>query len=152
MSVWLKDLLATQGLKCFAKTSGSKGLQIYVPLNTPVSCENTKSFAHAAARALEREHPKLITSNMKKSSRGGKVFIDWSQKDEHKTTVNVYSLRAKEYPTVSTPVSWKEVETALKKKNPKVLIFEAEDVLKRVKKFGDLFRPVLDVKQKLKTL
>jgi bifunctional non-homologous end joining protein LigD len=150
VGLWLKDLLAAQGLESFAKTSGSKGLQIFVPLNTAVTYEKTKSFAHAAAQALEREHPKVVTSNMKKDLRGGKIFIDWSQNDEHKTTVTVYSLRAKEHPTVSTPVSWDEVEATLKKRNKKLLTFETKDVLKRIEKSGDLFEPVLKLKQKLK--
>lgn len=150
VGLWLKDLLAAQGLESFAKTSGSKGLQIYAPLNTPVTYEKTKAFALAAAQALEREHPKIVVSKMQKDLRGGKIFIDWSQNDEHKTTVTAYSLRAKEHPTVSTPVSWDEVETTLKKKRAKLLTFETKDVLKRVEKMGDLFAPVLKLKQKLK--
>jgi bifunctional non-homologous end joining protein LigD len=150
VGLWLRDLLAAQGLESFAKTSGSKGLQIYVPLNTPVTYEKTKAFAQAAAQALEREHPKIVVAKMQKALRSGKIFIDWSQNDEHKTTVTVYSLRAKEHPTVSTPVTWDEVETALKKKNKQLLTFETKDVLKRVEKSGDLFAAVLKLKQKLK--
>ena len=92
------------GLESFAKTSGSKGLQIYVPLNTPVTYDQTKPFAHELARVLERQHPELVVSDMKKVLRTGKIFVDWSQNDDHKTTIYVYSLRAKDRPTVSTPV------------------------------------------------
>ena len=146
---WLRDIFDRFDLKAFPKTSGSKGLQIYVPLNTPVSYEQTKSFSRALARLLEQEHPDLVVSDMKKSLRTGKVFVDWSQNDEHKTTVNVYSLRAKERPTVSTPVAWEEVEKCLKKKDPKLLVFESSQVLARVEKMGDLFLPVLNLKQRL---
>jgi len=139
-------------LKSFAKTSGSKGLQLYVPLNTPVTYEKTKAFARALAELLETQSPQRVVSKMQKSLRQGKVFVDWSQNDDHKTTVNVYSLRAKEHPTVSTPVSWDEVETALKKKNTSLLLFEADAVLKRVQTLGDLFAPVLLLKQKLPSL
>ena len=86
---------------------------------------------------------------MSQALRKGKVFVDWSQNDEHKTTICVYSLRAKEQPTVSTPVSWKEVENAFKKKNAKLLTFTSDQVLKRVEKFGDLFDPVSELKQRL---
>jgi bifunctional non-homologous end joining protein LigD len=109
-------------------------------------------FAHAMAELLERQSPDLVVSKMQKNLREGKVFVDWSQNDEHKTTVSVYSLRAKEHPTVSTPLAWREVEAALKKNNAKSIVFEAEDVLKRVKKLGDLFAPVLDLQQKLPPL
>ncbi len=102
-----------------------------------------------AARILERRHPELVVSDMKKSLRTGKVFVDWSQNDDHKTTVCVYSLRAKDRPTVSTPVTWKEVEQCLRKRDPAALVFEAEQVLARVEKLGDLFAPVLKKKQKL---
>jgi bifunctional non-homologous end joining protein LigD len=149
VGLWLKALFAQLKLECFPKTSGSKGLQVFVPLNTPATYEKTKTFAHAVAQSLEREFPKLIVSNMQKSQRGGKVLVDWSQNDPHKTTVSVYSLRAKDHPTVSTPVMWDEVAACLKKKNAKLLTFEGADVLKRVAKHGDLFAPVLKLKQKL---
>jgi bifunctional non-homologous end joining protein LigD len=149
VGLWLKDLFAKLKLESFAKTSGSKGLQVFVPLNTRVTYEQTKAFAHAVAESLEREFPKIVVSKMQKNLRSGKVLVDWSQNDPHKTTVCVYSLRAKEHPTVSTPVTWDEVATALKKKNAKLLTFEVGDVLKRVKKNGDLFAPVLKLKQKL---
>lgn len=145
----LKYLFDQLKLKIFAKTSGSKGLQIYVPLNTPVTYEKTKAFAHAVAELLERQSPDRVVSKMQKNLRNGKVLVDWSQNDSHKTTVSVYSLRAKDHPTVSTPVTWDEVETAWKKKQAKLLLFEAGDVLKRVAKLGDIFAPVLTLKQKL---
>ena len=149
VGLWLRDIFAHWGIESFPKTSGSKGLQIYVPLNTPTSYEETKEFAHAIARLLEQEHRGMIVSDMKKELRAGKVFVDWSQNDEHKTTVSVYSLRARELPTVSTPVTWEEVERALKKKDATMLVFEAAQVLDRVKKMGDLHEPVLRLKQKL---
>jgi bifunctional non-homologous end joining protein LigD len=152
IALQLKTILDALELKCFAKTSGSKGLQIYVPLNTPVTYEKTKPFAHALAELLQKQTPDLIVSNMRKDLRAGKVFVDWSQNDPHKTTVNVYSLRATEHPTVSTPVTWDEIEAAVKKKKAAPLRFEAEEVLKRVLEHGDLFAPVLSVKQKLPPL
>lgn len=148
----LQKLFAALGLECFAKTSGSKGMQVYVPLNTTVTYERTKAFAHALAERLERESPKEVVARMQKSLRRGKVFIDWSQNDDHKTTINVYSLRAKPRPTVSTPVTWKEVSAAAKHKDASRLVFETEEVLRRVAKHGDLFAPVLSLKQKLPPL
>jgi bifunctional non-homologous end joining protein LigD len=127
-------------------------MQIYVPLNSKTSYEQTKSLAHAVARLLEHEHPELVVSDMKKAVRANKVFVDWSQNDEHKTTISVYSLRARERPTVSTPITWDEVEQALKKKDAERLVFEAADVLARVEKMGDLFEPLLRLKQKLPQL
>jgi bifunctional non-homologous end joining protein LigD len=152
VGIWLREIFEHFGLQSFPKTSGSKGLQIYVPLHTPTSYDATKPFAHALARLLEQEHPELVVSDMKKELRNGKVLVDWSQNDEHKTTVSVYSLRAREHPTVSTPIEWEEVERALKKKDASVLVFEAGQVLERVQKRGDLFEPVLKLKQKLPEL
>jgi bifunctional non-homologous end joining protein LigD len=149
VGIWLRDIFEHWGLESFPKTSGSKGLQIYIPLNTPTSYDITKPFAHGLARLLEHEHPELVVSEMKKEVRGGKVFVDWSQNDEHKTTVSVYSLRAREHPTVSTPVTWDEIARALKKKDASLLVFEAPDVIKRFEKMGDLHKPVLELKQKL---
>jgi bifunctional non-homologous end joining protein LigD len=149
VGIWLREMFDHWGLESFPKTSGSKGLQIYVPLNTPTSYDVTKPFAHGIARLLEHEHPELIVSEMKKEIRGGKVFVDWSQNDEHKTTVSVYSLRAREHPTVSTPVTWEEVERAFKKKDASLLVFEAPKVIERFEKMGDLHAPVLELKQKL---
>jgi bifunctional non-homologous end joining protein LigD len=149
VGLWLKKMFDAMGLESFPKTSGSKGLQIYVPLNTPVTYDKTKAFAHRVAEMLERQSPDQVVSKMQKSLRTGKVFVDWSQNDDHKTTITVYSLRAKDHPTVSMPVTWDEVKSALRKKNPKALVFEAEDAIKRVQKKGDLFAPVLKLKQKL---
>lgn len=152
VGLWVRAIFDHFGLQSFPKTSGSKGLQIYVPLNTPTSYDQTKSLAHALARLLEQEHPDLVVSDMKKAVRTNKVFVDWSQNDQHKTTIAVYSMRARENPTVSTPVTWDEVENALKKKDPQRLVFETKDVLARAEKMGDLFAPVLSLKQKLPQL
>jgi bifunctional non-homologous end joining protein LigD len=152
VGIWLRDIFAHFGLQSFPKTSGSKGLQVYVPLNSPTSYDITKPFAHALARLLENEHRDLVVSDMKKELRVGKVFVDWSQNDDHKTTVSVYSLRAREHPTVSTPVKWEEVEHAFKKKDAELLVFEAGQVLDRVQKMADLFEPVRTLKQKLPKL
>lgn len=152
VGLWVREIFAHFGLKSFAKTSGSKGLQVYVPLNTPTSYDETKPFAHAIARLLEDEHRDLVVSDMKKALRTNKVLVDWSQNDEHKTTIAVYSLRAREHPTVSTPVAWEEVEQALKKNDAQKLVFEAQDVLARVEKMGDLFEPVVKLKQNLPQL
>ena len=152
VAFWLREIFEKLGLQSFPKTSGSKGLQLYVPLNTPTTFDKTKLFAHALAQLLEQEHPKDVVSDMKKSLRTGKVFVDWSQNDEHKTTVAVYSLRARERPTASTPVSWDEVERALKKKDAGLLVFEAKQVIARFEKMGDLFEPLLELKQKLPDL
>jgi bifunctional non-homologous end joining protein LigD len=149
VGLWLRDLLGKLGLKSFAKTSGSKGLQIYVPLNTSVNYEQTKKLSHALAEHLEQKHGNLVTSNMSRALRKGKVFVDWSQNDEHKTTVCVYSLRAKEEPTASTPVTWEEVANCLKKEKADLLKFRSDQVLARVEKLGDLFEPVEKLKQKL---
>jgi bifunctional non-homologous end joining protein LigD len=152
VGIWLRDIFEHFGLQSFPKTSGSKGLQVYVPLNSPTSYDVTKPFAHALARLLENEHRGFVVSDMKKELRVGKVFVDWSQNDEHKTTISVYSLRAREHPTVSTPVKWEEVEQALKKKDATLLVFEAGQVLDRVQKMGDLFAPLEKLKQKLPKL
>ena len=152
VAFWLRDIFEHLGLRSFPKTSGSKGLQIYVPMNTPNTYGATKRFAHALARLLEDEHSELVLSDMNKQRRAKKVFVDWSQNDQHKTTVAVYSLRARPHPTVSTPVTWEEVGQALKKRDPSLLSFEAPQVLERVAARGDLFAPVLTLKQKLPQL
>jgi bifunctional non-homologous end joining protein LigD len=152
VGLWIREIFTRLRVQCFPKTSGSKGLQLYVPLNTAATYEQSKPFAHEMARLLERQHPELVVSDMKKVLRTGKVLVDWSQNDDHKTTICVYSLRARERPTVSTPVKWEEVEKCLKKGDPKLLVFEADQVLERVQKYGDLFQPVLNLKQKLPSL
>ena len=152
VGMWLREIFERFSLQSFPKTSGSKGLQIYVPLNTATSYDVTKPFAHALARLLETDHRDLVVSDMKKELRVGKVLVDWSQNDDHKTTIAIYSLRARERQTVSTPVTWEEVERCLKKKDASLLVFEAAQTLQRVEKLGDLFAPVLKLKQKLPKL
>jgi bifunctional non-homologous end joining protein LigD len=149
VGLWVRSIFEHFGMHAFPKTSGSKGLQIYIPLNTPTSYDETKPFAHELARMLERAHPELVVSDMKKALRVGKVLVDWSQNDDHKTTICVYSLRAKERPTVSTPVTWEEVESCLRKGDPNLLVFESQQVIERVARLGDLYEPVLKLKQKL---
>src|SRR5499427_8176180 len=149
VGLWVRDIFAGFGMEAFAKTSGSKGLQVYVPLNTPVAYDQTKPFARAIARLLESKYPDRVVSDMKKSLRANKVFVDWSQNDDHKTTICVYSLRAKERPTVSTPVTWEEVQRTAQKEDPDLLVFESSKTLKRAEEMGDLYEPVLKLKQKL---
>jgi bifunctional non-homologous end joining protein LigD len=149
VALTLKGALEKAGLQSFPKTSGSKGLQVYVPLNTKTNYDETKRFAHELAEQLARTSPGKVVSKMEKRLRQGKVFIDWSQNDRHKTTVCVYSLRAKDRPSVSAPVTWDEVASLVKKQEPDSFHFESRDVLERVEKHGDLFEPVLKVKQKL---
>ncbi|HEU4905649.1 MAG TPA: non-homologous end-joining DNA ligase [Solirubrobacterales bacterium] len=146
----LRELLGRLGLECFAKTSGSKGMQLYVPLNTPTSYEQTRPFAQAIARLVAKESPDEVLAKMgKKTDRSGKVLIDWYQNNERKTTISVYSLRARERPTASTPVTWDEVEHAAEQEDPDSLVFEAGQVIKRLEEHGDLFAPVLELKQEL---
>lgn len=149
VGIWVKRIFDNLGLESFAKTSGSKGLQVYVPLNTAIAYERTKPFAKEIARLLERAYPDKVVSEMKKTLRANKVLVDWSQNDQYKTTVCVYSLRAKEQPTASTPVTWREVEQCLQKEDPDLLRFTSDEVLERVDKHGDLFAPTLKLKQKL---
>jgi bifunctional non-homologous end joining protein LigD len=150
VALLLREALQALGLESFPKTSGSKGIQVYVPLNVDdVDYDHgTKLISNALARHLEGAHPKLIVSSQKKELRKNKVLIDWSQNDEHKTTVGVYSLRARERPTVSTPLLWDEVEAG----DPDALVFEADDVLARVDEHGDLFAPVEELDQRLPEL
>jgi bifunctional non-homologous end joining protein LigD len=148
----LRDMFGHFGVECFPKTSGSKGLQVYIPLNAKVSYETTKPFAKAIAQLLEKQTPDEVVSKMKKVEREGKVFVDWSQNHQRKTTIAVYSLRARDRPTVSTPVTWDEVEHAIEKDDASLLVFEAGDVLKRIERDGDLFAPVLELQQELPEL
>ncbi len=145
----LRELFSAFDMECLPKVSGGKGLQVYVPLNTKVTYEQTSPFAKAVAQLLESQTPKQVVSKMAKASRRGKVFVDWSQNHQKKTTIAVYSLRAREYPTASMPLRWKEVERAARRKKADDLRFEIPDAIKRVDKDGDLFQPVLSVKQKL---
>jgi bifunctional non-homologous end joining protein LigD len=148
----LRELLDRLDLRAWIKTSGSKGLQMYVPLNTPCTYDDTKTFALALGQILENEDPKLVTTNMNPSVRPNRVFVDWSQNVAAKTTVAVYSLRARERPTVSTPLTWDEVESAVADAAPDRLRFEAGQVLERVAANGDLFAPLLEVEQEVPRL
>jgi bifunctional non-homologous end joining protein LigD len=145
----LRELAGELGLELYPKTSGSKGLQLYMPLNTAVTYEQTKPFARAVAQLMEERHPDLVLSNMRKDLRPGKVLMDWSQNDDMKTTINVYSLRARPRPTVSTPLTWDEVHAAVEAGSADDLVFELDDVLARVRDQGDLFAEVLTVSQQL---
>jgi bifunctional non-homologous end joining protein LigD len=142
-------LFSQLGLESFAKTSGSKGLQVYVPLGGQVTYADTKPFARRIAEVLEQRMPELVVSRMTKRLRPGRVLVDWSQNDEHKTTVTVYSVRARERPTVSTPVSWEEVTRCHDAGDPDLLTFETDAVLARVDEQGDLFAPVVSLRQEL---
>jgi len=153
VALLLQELFEELGLRAFAKSSGSKGLQVYVPLNTAnVTYARTKPFAHAVARLQESRRPELVVSRMAKAGRRARVLIDWSQNDEHKTTVAVYSLRARETPAVSAPLTWEEVRGCASSGDPEALRFDAADVLARVRARGDLFSPVLSLRQQLPEL
>jgi bifunctional non-homologous end joining protein LigD len=145
----LREALERLSLDGWVKTSGKKGLQLYVPLNTPTSFEATREMSLAVAQVLERVHPDEVLTEMTKALRPGKVFIDWSQNARHKTTIGVYSLRAFERPTCSTPVTWDELQTALDGGDPEALRFDINAVIARVEEHGDLFAPVLTVQQEL---
>jgi bifunctional non-homologous end joining protein LigD len=152
VALLIRELLTQLDLDVWAKTSGGKGLQVYAPLNVDVTYDDTKPFAHAVAALLEDRHPDLVTSRMAKRLRGGRVFVDWSQNDRHKTTVSVYSLRAQPQPTVSTPITWEEVAACAEHGDPALLRFTAPTVLERVREHGDLFAPVLTCRQELPAL
>lgn len=141
--------LQAAGLHSCAKTSGSKGLQVYVPLNSGASFAETKAVSRRVAERLESLHPDRIVSKMSKKLRPGKVFIDWSQNDTAKTTVAVYSLRATERPCVSTPMSWSEIERGLRGKKLESFVFSPEHVVGRLKEIGDLFSEMLTLRQVL---
>lgn len=149
IALLMRERLAAAGLECWAKTSGGKGLHLYVPLNTPVAFAATKAFARAVAEALARELPDRVTSVMAKADRPGKIFIDWSQNDRAKTTASAYTLRARAQPTVSTPVAWDEIVAARRRWRDGRLSFVASEVLARVERDGDLFADVLVRRQKL---
>jgi bifunctional non-homologous end joining protein LigD len=145
----LRGMFAALGLDSVVKTSGSKGMQMYVPLNTDVTYARTKPFARQVAELLEQRLPQLVVSRMTKRLRAGKVFVDWSQNDDHKTTVNVYSVRARERPTVSTPVGWAQVQACHDAGDPEILTFDTDAVLHRVARDGDLFAMLLSTTQEL---
>jgi bifunctional non-homologous end joining protein LigD len=150
VALQLQGMFEHLGLESYAKTSGSKGLQVYVPLNSAAATyERTKPFAKAVAELLEGAEPELVVSRMTKARRTGKVLIDWSQNDARKTTVCVYSLRATERPTASTPLAWDEVRAGRDSADPASLAFEACQVLEHVAERGDLFAPVLSLVQEL---
>ncbi len=149
----LREMFGHFGVECFAKTSGSKGMQVYVPLNNrKMTYDLTKPFAKAIAQLLEKQTPDKVVSKMKKVERADKVFVDWSQNHQSKTTIAVYSLRAREHPTVSTPLRWEEVEQGADSGDGSHLVFEAGDVLERIEDQGDLFAPVLELEQDLPEL
>lgn len=148
VALWLREALADLGLETVVKTSGSKGLQLYVPLNSPATYDQTKAFARALAQVGERRFPKLVTSNMARELRHGRIFIDWSQNDDHKTTVSVYSLRARPRPTVSAPLHWHEVEEA-ERAGVALSMPDAAAALDRVATDGDLFAPLREKVQRL---
>jgi bifunctional non-homologous end joining protein LigD len=153
VALWIKEIFDSFGLDTFVKTSGSKGLQVYAPLNTPVGYEQTKPFARAVAELLQKRHPRQVVARMAKELRPGRVLVDWSQNDEHKTTVCVYSLRAREHPTISTPLTWEEVERALRaRRGEPGLSAEPGELLERVARDGDLFAPLLTLAQELPEL
>ncbi|MCW2928047.1 MAG: primase-like protein [Thermoleophilia bacterium] len=153
VALHLRHVFSDLGLEAYPKTSGSKGIQVYVPLNDPkVTYEQTKPFAKAMAELLTRQYPDLVVAKMLKALRGGKVLVDWSQNDDHKTTVCAYSLRAKSQPTVSTPITWDEVEEAHDRGDQTALRFTYADVIERVHEHGDLFAPVLTKRQVMPTL
>jgi bifunctional non-homologous end joining protein LigD len=145
----LRDVLAGIGLRGVVKTSGSKGLQVYVPLNTDVTYDVTKPLARHIAELLERERPQRVTSRMGRHLRSGRVLVDWGQNTEHKSMVCAYSVRARERPTVSTPVTWEEVDAAVATRDPTELVFELDEVVRRLDRHGDLFADVLTVEQRL---
>jgi bifunctional non-homologous end joining protein LigD len=149
VAIWIHGMLEQLGLSSYPKTSGSKGIQVYVPLNAKIGYEQTKPFAKAVAETLEAKFGDRVISHMSKARRAGRVLVDWSQNDRHKTTVCVYSLRARERPTVSTPLEWDEIEAACEASDPDRLVFDHADVLRRVAERGDLFAPLLTEKQKL---
>jgi bifunctional non-homologous end joining protein LigD len=147
IALWIREVLDGIGLRCVAKTSGSKGLQLYLPVNRPgLTHDHASAFARTVAQAMERHHGDRVTSVMRKDLRKGKVFIDWSQNSRHKTTVAPYSLRARPRPTVSTPVTWEEVEAAA---GGAPMAFEAADVVARVDKDGDHFAAAATLEQTL---
>jgi bifunctional non-homologous end joining protein LigD len=152
VGLWIKHVLEDLGLKCLVKTSGSKGLQLYLPLNTPATHDEAATFSRTIAQLLEQSDPSKVVSVQRKDLRAGKVLVDWSQNSRHKTTVCVYSLRARERPTVSTPLAWDEVEAAVADDDASSIIFEAGDVLDRIDRVGDLFEPVLTLRQELPRL
>jgi bifunctional non-homologous end joining protein LigD len=150
LALVLRELFDGVGLQAFPKTSGSKGLQLVVPLNDPgVTYDDTRRFSRAVAQAMEKQYPDRVIATMTKRDRVGKVFVDWSQNHPVKTTICVYSLRARPHPTVSTPVTWEEVEGAAEDGDAAALVFEAAEVLDRIERLGDVHAPVATLRQTL---
>ncbi|HTZ64139.1 MAG TPA: non-homologous end-joining DNA ligase [Solirubrobacteraceae bacterium] len=152
VALQIKELFDTFGLVTVVKTSGAKGLHVHVPLNTHVTYAQTKPLALAVAGLMAREHPKLVVSDMRKRLRDGRVLIDWSQNDAHKTTVSVYSLRARKQPTISTPLSWEEVGRAARRRREQSLSAQPHELLARIERDGDLYAPMLTLAQNLPEL
>ncbi|HEY3524339.1 MAG TPA: hypothetical protein VGK63_11620, partial [Candidatus Limnocylindrales bacterium] len=144
VALLLRDRLAAAGLPAYAKTSGSLGLHVYVPLAPGHSFEETKAFARSLAAELSASHPELVTDVIDRSRRSGLVYLDWIQNDASRSTVAPYSIRATPWPLVSTPVTWAELEDALASSLPQSLVFTPADVLARVDRLGDLFAPLAD--------
>lgn len=149
VAILTRDLLASDGLTPYPKTSGRKGIQLYVPLRPTPSWESVHAYAREVARRLERDRPDLVVSRMAKDARRGKVLVDWSQNHQAKTTVAPYSLRAAGEPSVSTPLTWDEVQTCRSRGQPDLIRFRAGDVLDRVQRYGDLFSEVLAARRTL---
>ncbi|HUI48047.1 MAG TPA: non-homologous end-joining DNA ligase [Acidimicrobiia bacterium] len=149
----LRDTLAQLDLRCVVKTSGGKGLHLSVPvLGSGATDDDTKRFALALGQLLEARDPDRVLVDMTRAKRPGKVFVDWSQNDRHKTTVCVYSLRLRDHPTVSTPLAWSEVESALDRGDEEALTFDAASLLARIEERGDLYLDSLTVHQALPAL
>jgi len=149
VALWLREVLDSIGLAGFPKTSGSKGMQVYVPLNTPATYDQSSGFALAVGQLLAKQHPDRVLVEMNKDQREGKVFVDWSQNSRAKTTISVYSLRARPRPTISTPLGWDEVERLAADRDATAFAFEPDDVIARVGANGDLFADVLILEQRL---
>jgi bifunctional non-homologous end joining protein LigD len=152
VALFARDVLDALGLDSFPKTSGWAGVHVQVPLNTPVTYEQTKPFARAVARLLAHRHRDLVVDRMELARRSGKVFVDWSQNHANRSTAAVYSLRAQAIPTVSTPLTWEEVEAAVAAGDEDRLVFDAAEVIRRIERHGDLFAPVLQQHQTLPAL
>jgi len=148
----IREVLDHLGLQAWPKTSGSKGLQLYVPTGGTATYAETREFSQNLAHLLERAHPELVVSTQEKARRAGKILIDWSQNTSSKTTVAVYSLRARDEPSASTPVTWEEMEAAASREDAEALRFSPAEVLQRIEEKGDLMAPVLEVSQELPAL
>jgi bifunctional non-homologous end joining protein LigD len=152
VALWLRELFDELGMTTLVKSSGSKGLHFHVPLNSAVSYEETKPFAHAVARTLERQHPEAVVSRMTRSLRPGKVLVDWSQNSAHKSTVCPFSLRARERPAVAVPLAWNDVEEARERGDTGLLRLEADAALEQADERAKLFEPLIELEQPLPEL